>query len=440
MEDHPTADDFERFLQASPHPSDAGNNSHVVRHLLTGCRTCHQTLDELRGGQALLSRVLELPLPQVEVDGPGPAKSYSYDWAFARAERAVAASLVHGGPARGLPERLAELYRLPEGEQLRRVSLGGRFAEPELIETLIERCHAARYQSPKKMLHLGHLAYLAAEACTITAAGSPERLSDLQAHAQGAYGNAQRVCGNLPEADETLTAALERWEAGSNSPWIEGFLLSQISSLRTFQRRFDEATQLAEEAGKIFQELGETQALAGTMVLKGVSLAYAGESEDAAEVLRQAIPIIDREEDPRLFLAAHHNLARCYIDLGRPDEALSLFVESRSLYQQCKDPLILLKATWQEGQLLREIGHLENAEAALLRAREGFIGEGLAYEMAMVSLDLADVYAKLGRTGDLRRTIEEAMPIFRSLRAGREVLASLLRLREVAGLEEPREG
>ena len=440
MENHPTAEDFERFLQSSPRPSNADNNALVVLHLLKGCGTCRQTLGELRGGQALLARLLEIPLPQAEPGGPTPSRSYNYDWAFARTERAVAASLAHGGPARGLPERLSELYRMPEGEQLRRVSLGGRFADPELIKTLIERCHAARYQSPKKMLHLGHLAYLAAEACTATAAGGSARLADFQAHAQGAYGNALRVCGKLREADETLAAALEKWEAGSKSPWLRGFLLSQVSSLRTFQRRFGEAIQLAEEAGKIFQELGETQILAGTMVQKGVSLVYSGETERAAEIFRQAIPIIDREEDPRLFLAAHHNLARCYIDLGRPDEALSLFVESRPLYQQCKDPLILLKATWQEGLLLSEIGHLESAETALLRTREGLIEQGLAYEPAVACLDLADVYAKLGRTEDLRRTITEAMPIFRSLRVGREVLASLLRLRQAAGLETSEEG
>lgn len=376
----------------------------------------------------------------MEAGNAGPSRSYNYDWAFARTERTIAASLAQGGPARGLPERLAELFRLPEGEQIRRVSLDGRFADPELVETLIERSYAARYQSPRKMLHLGRLARLAAEACTIQRAGSPARLADLQAQAWGAYGNAQRVCGNVPEAEEALSSAFEKHEAGSNSPRLQGFLLAQASSLRTLQSRFGEAAQLAEEAGIIFRELGEDQVLARMRVQKAIALLYSGDTEHAAEILREAIPLIDQEEDPRLFLAAHHNLARCYIDLDRPDEALAVFFASKPLYQQCKDPLILLRATWQEGQLLREIGHLENAEAALLRARQGLIEEGLAYETAMVSLDLADVYAKLGRTEDLRRTIEEAMPIFRSLRVGREVLASLLRLRQAAGLEPASEG
>ncbi len=440
MEDHPTVEDFERFLQSSPRPSNAGSNARVVCHLLKDCGVCRQTLDGLRGGRALLSRLLEIPLPQMEAGAPGPSRSYNYDWAFARTERAVAASLAHGGPARGLPERLAELARLSDGEQLGRVRSGGRFADPELIRCLIDRSHAARFQSSKKTLHLATLARLAVEACTVEAAGGATQLADLQADAWRAFGNAQRICGDRIEAEAAFRVALQKHGEGTGSPWILAHMLAQLSSLRAFHNDFEEAVRLTEEAGRLYRELENDHLLAGTMVQKAIFLLYSGETELAINLFQDAIPLIDREEEPQIFLAAHHNLARCYIDLDRPDEALALFFESKPLYQQCKDPLILLRATWQEGQLLREIGHLESAESALLRARKGFTEQGLAYETAMVSLDLAEVYAKGDRKEDLRRTIEEAMPIFRSLRVEREVLASLLRLRQAAGLEEPRKG
>jgi tetratricopeptide (TPR) repeat protein len=84
---------------------------------------------------------------------------------------------------------------------------------------------------------------------------------------------------------------------------------------------------------------------------------------------------------------------------------------------------------------LREIGHLQSAEAAFIRARRGYEEQGLTYETAMVWLDLGNIYWKLGQLEQLRRTLAQAVPIFRSLRVEREVLASLLRLQQAAGLE-----
>jgi tetratricopeptide (TPR) repeat protein len=436
VDDHPTTEDFERFLQCSPRPSNPGNNASVVRHLLKDCTVCTRTLRELRESRAVLSRLLEVPLLSPVSEGFQPARTYNYEWAFARMERARA-SFLAPGPAHGLPERLAELASLPEGEQIRRVSLGGRFADPELIQCLIDRSHDARYQSPRKMLHLARLAHLASEACTTGAAGGDAVLADLQAQAWASLGNAQRVCGNLPEAEEAFVTSCRRAEHGSGSPRLLARVHLQVGALRMFQRRFEEALALVERAEKNSRESGERPLLAIALVQKATILVYSGEAEAAADLFRQAIPLIDREEDPYLFLAAHHNLAFCYINLDQPDEALALFVEIRPLYQECKDPLILLRATWQEGQLLREIGHLHSAKAALIRAREGFTEQGLAYETAAVCLDLADVYSKLGKTDELRQTIAEAMPIFRSLRLGREVLASLLRLQHTAGLDSP---
>jgi tetratricopeptide (TPR) repeat protein len=173
------------------------------------------------------------------------------------------------------------------------------------------------------------------------------------------------------------------------------------------------------------------------MVQKAIPFLYSGQPEEAVRILQEAIPLIDRVEDPRLFLAAHHNLARCYIDLGQPEEALVVYYQARDLYRGHSDSMILLRATWQEGQLLREIGHLHNAEAALLRARRGFLEAGLAYEAAMVSLDLAEVYKKAGLTDKLRRTIAEALPILKALRASQDTLAALLQLQDVAEPDEP---
>jgi tetratricopeptide (TPR) repeat protein len=200
----------------------------------------------------------------------------------------------------------------------------------------------------------------------------------------------------------------------------------------TFQRCFEEAIELTQEAGEIYRDLGETHLLASSLVNKAIASIYAGDPEKALRILNHAIPLIDDEEDPHLLLAACHNLVTCYVQLDRPEQALELYGEAKELFQEFQGALISLRTSWQEGTLLRDLGHVRAAEAVLVRARKGFVERSLAYEVAVVSLDLAAVYIKLGEVEKVRQTVAETVPIFRALRVNREALASLLQLQQVA--------
>jgi tetratricopeptide (TPR) repeat protein len=387
----------------------------------------------LKQTKSALARLLEIPLPEDKARKEAERTiRYNYDWAFARAERALTSLLTRGRPPERLPRILAELSALPESEQIRLVGKGGRFADPSLVQLLLDRSHAVRYESPRKMLHLAQLARLAADSCSSEATGGERQLWDLRAQAWGRFANALRVSGRLSEAEAAFSEARRFYDGGSGDPSLRALLLSQIASLHGSQRRFQSANELADEAGNIYRELHKTQSQGRILVKKAIFTLYAGETEKAISLLREALPLIDREEDPRLFLAVHHNLARCYIDLGRPEEALAVYYHTRDLYRTAGDPLILLRATWQEGQLLCQVGHHQSAEAALLRARRGFVEAGLGYEAALISLDLAEVYAKMNETGKLRRTIAEAVPILSALRVERDTLAALLRLQQIS--------
>ncbi len=410
---HASVVDISSFLRQGSGRAAAGD-ARCIRHLLAGCPVCQQLVIEIRSQR--------------------PSER-GYGQAFAAAGRALAEVLAEGrSPVQQPEELLAELAALPREEQLHRAA-DPRFASPPLVRRLLADSQAVRYDDPGRMLHLAELARRAAEGCSVESAGSAPRLADLLAQAWRQVANALRVCGHLYEAEEAFAAAQRFRGQGTGDPRLRALLCEQTASLYIFQRRFQEATDLAEEAGRIYRELDERTSLASTMVQRAVASLYGGEADLAVRLLNRALPLIDPAADPHLLLAACHNLVRCYIDLGEPDRALEIHSEVRDLYCSVEDPLIQLRAGWQEGQILRDLGHLRAAEVALRQARGGFEERGLFYELAVISLDLAGIQIRLGASEELEQTLGETAAAFRALHVDRELYVSLLQLRRLAAHE-----
>lgn len=409
LADHLKVQDFERFLRNATAAGTGLQNTRMVRHLLAACAPCQENLSKAASTSP---------------------ETYNYGASFARAEQSLEAFLAQGKTS-GVPaaDLLAELVELSPAEQTERVA-SDRYAVPGFIKHLIDGSHGARYQDPARMLHLANLARLAAEACPVEAAGSAPKMADLRAQAWRQYGNALRVLGHLREAEEAISIARRHLEEGTRDPLLRARFCTQAVSLRLAQRRFDQAIELAEEAGQIYMDLEDDHAFASTLVQKAIASLYAGEAEESIRILNRAIPLIEAERDPNLLLSACHNLVRSYIELGRPEQALSLYSETRDLYRRSEDPLFKLRLAWQEGLLLRDLGHLRASETTLLAARQGFVDRELFYEAALISLDLAAVYVKLQAEPELKQTVAETVPIFRALGVERELLGSLLQLQQ----------
>jgi len=437
-EGHPTIDDFKALFRSAS-PARALRPAMVAQHFLSGCSSCRDRLRDAGWDDRRLDRLFWLSIEDMRraADVEPPWEGYDYSRAFAAAERTLTAFFARDKPlAVPCEELIAELLRDSPGEQIRRATENPRFAHPEVVRSLIDRSHRIRYSDPHQMLHLAELARRTAETCAPDATGNELRLADLRSRGWMQYGNALRVCGELQAADDALATAQRLRDAGTHDPLLRARLLEHLASLRNFQGELQQAIELADRAGAIYRELGDRHNQASTMVQKAIASIHIGRTEEAIRCLNRAIPSIDPEENPHLLLAACHNLIRCYIDLDSPDQALSLYFESRDLYKGFTDATILLRTEWQEGQILRDLGHLGAAEASLWQARQGFLESGLALEVALVSLDLASVYVCTGRVDDLKRTVAEALPIFRALRAGRECIKALLQLGQAAAGHE----
>ncbi|MEA2601731.1 MAG: hypothetical protein QOF89_2723 [Acidobacteriota bacterium] len=81
-------------------------------------------------------------------------------------------------------------------------------------------------------------------------------------------------------------------------------------------------------------------------------------------------------------------------------------------------------------------GDTGTAERLFLETRDGFVRQGIGYDAAMVSLDLARVYLKEGRTADVQRLAGEMVAIFEAQEVHREATAALLLFQDAARREE----
>jgi tetratricopeptide (TPR) repeat protein len=286
------------------------------------------------------------------------------------------------------------------------------------------------------MLHWALMAHLAADSCSASAARGRLRLEDLRGYALTQFANALRVVGRLQEAQRAMNEAQNHLAAGTGDLSLRSRLLQYLATLQSFERDCKEAVHLAREAGQISEDIGETSSVNQARIIESIAHLYGGDPELAVPPLLRALRHIDPHEDPDLFFAASHNLVSCYIELDNPEEALALYRKSRKLDVFRQRPMILLRVTWQEGLLLRRQGHLEAAAAALLCARNGFAERKLAYEAAVLSQDLIEVYTELGRTEELRQTVLDALPLLEKLKAVPKTLAALQKISSASSTQK----
>jgi tetratricopeptide (TPR) repeat protein len=178
--------------------------------------------------------------------------------------------------------------------------------------------------------------------------------------------------------------------------------------------------------------VGDRPGVARALIKQAMTIGYAGQPERAIELDRRALAMIDEASQPRLAMSATTNLVQDLQAAGRLDEALALVPEARRLELAHGSGTDLRRLRWTEGVLARDTGDLETAERLLLEVREELVEDGNAYDAALVSLELAVLYAEEGRAADTRRLAEEMLPIFQSHDIGREAMASLMLFQQAA--------
>jgi tetratricopeptide (TPR) repeat protein len=429
-EHHPSPRELEEFVLGR---LPKGEMRKVSRHLLAGCEECGRATSSLWSHEAEPFEVADRPAPKALPSPTPDAYDQVLDRVFARVvarEKAIEqerAEAVH---------LFAELIRHPPARRELLVRNSVRFRRRMLAEKLVDESHRAGFSVPAQSVDLARLAVLVAEAVGATGELGAEACNSLAAKTWTQLGNALRVAGDLSGADREIARALERLDAPGGSTMLDrATVFYRLAALRKEQRRFEEALELLDRVGAIYRRLGQRSLLARTLRKKAMVLGEAGEPEAEIALYHRALELIDQQEEPWDFLVARHNLICALSDTGRYREAFALLFHTRPLYLKHGTPLTLVHMRWLEGAIALGLGRLDQAEAAFCEVRSKYLERSMDFDAALASLNLAEVYARRGRAGEVRALAEEVLAVFAERQIHRESFAALSMLAEAARVE-----
>jgi tetratricopeptide (TPR) repeat protein len=297
------------------------------------------------------------------------------------------------------------------------------------VEALLTLSFEARYRDPEEMRSL-------AEGATITADNlgrepgqkeryAPAEVADLKARAWAELANAHRVCEDPTGAEEALSKAHDFQALGTGDPLLAARLLDVLASLRTDQRRLDEAVSLLDQIHLMYLNVGETHLAGRALISKGICIAYDDRPREAIAWFRQGLSLVDPQRDPELRLTGDFSLLRALVESGEYREGQRLLLESGLRHAFAAEPLKLLKIRWLEGITFAGLGKLQRAEHVFSEVEDGFLRAGLEYEAALVGLERAGVLLRQGRMDAMEAVVEEALETFRALQVGREAVRAV---------------
>lgn len=403
-DDHPTAE-LERLIAGE---ADAAEQARAVRHLLAGCPRCTRWAARELGWadeEESTAGALDAVLARLTERAPSWLERVRHE----RQEAARRVAALEGRP----PERALELLAAAPGH-LRRA----------LCERLIDRATASRHRDAAETLRWAE--YAAACSNELHGPGAGE----LRVRAWSALGNARRIANDLAGADAAFAEAAGRLQDDGGDPLLRADFLADLASLRDYQRRLGEALVLIRRAARLYRRYGRPAAVAEALIKESAFQTKAGNTEEGLRAVWRGLSLLGPGADLEALVPGVHNLLLLVAESGRPQLARRLIELAAPLYRLAAGELVRIRLDWVRARIDLEEGELETAGRRLEAVRRRFADLDLPYDVAVASLDLAQVHARRGDTERLREVAAEMVPVFRRLGVARDLLAALATLNQ----------
>jgi len=205
----------------------------------------------------------------------------------------------------------------------------------------------------------------------------------------------------------------------------EGTALANLGSAYAVQGDFRRAADAYEQAVTIARELGDRQSEGIYLRELGLALLRQDDLSRAAEALQQALGLFRAMEDvPLLRARTRYHLGRCYVQLGRWDQATTVLEQARETFTRQKTRPELAHTLLELGQLYGQMQDFESANIYLKDALRLFRRLGDTDGIAVTQEALGNLALQTARPS-------EAITVLEKARQGYETLGRRERVRSV---------
>ncbi len=317
-----------------------------------------------------------------------------------------------------------ELSRSPWEERHELVRNRLRLTSPSFFHFLRDKSHEVMREDLQEGVRVAELA-LASLAALDKAPLDEITRANLWAQGWTALGHVQCHANDFKAAEQSFTTAEGFLEKGGRDPLVEVELLCMKAVMHRDQRDFATAFALLDQARERCQPSSHPEMLAQILVRRSAVHFESGEPAATIPDLLEALRLL--EDSPAVILkgTAYQALAAVYETLGRYQEAAETVPLARKWLLSAGGRLDAIRLRWLEGRLERGLGRYEMAEVALNEAHQAFLEAEDPWDAALVSLDLAELYALQQRGPELRSLSARLAPLFDSMLLHREALAAL---------------
>ena len=378
----------------------------VIRHLLAPCGKCRQALRQAMAGVEAAEGTREQNPPNL------------LSPLMLAAERTDAVHLWH-----------ETLEPLDSGQRLFLVRENPRYHTWGVQELVLEQGKGRVLQDATQALDLCHLSLEIVHRMPLDRYRRSD-VADLRAASLAAIANCKRLLGDLEGAQEAIEQALESLEWGTGDSLDEANVLSIYGSLLTDLGHIDEALEVLSAAARDAREIGDRQLQAKLVLQQASSIGWYEPARGLA-LARKALGLLEPGVSPHLDLVARYLLMILSCELGEVRQARALFDVWRSTFQAQTS-----KAFWHgrvlqlEAALARQEGHLETCESFLRQLLDHYAEWGLHHDLALTTLDLAEVLTASRRFAEAQELLESTLPLFRQWKVNSSVLRAWLMIEE----------